>query len=343
MINKRININYLLSSDVSGVASTVVMRDLNFGDLNDRFLLPSIASEVLKERVMRDLVRVQEFMAPAVGGVNSIEFLSMVEVLGEAFRENDQKFTEETALNWADNFIFPISVYTTDLNDFIRVDGSLEALVRLRQGDTSSVRMNLARVNNLNLVESEWKRRLVAMADGIPIITPPGFVPSNVPPKLRQKYLRLAPAINKSIYELYKNRLIVILPTSVAKDIKGVHFSALHWTLQADKEQGRTLADPSSGSNPLNTPEAKKLVDIVCGEIVHPTIQDMMNMVLSFANNDSSFHNMMLWKRDMAGAFTLLNILPAYVRLCAFELTDGLTMFYIYVFLVIVVYRVSSM
>jgi len=29
------------------------------------------------------------------------------------------------------------------------------------------------------------------MADGIPIVNPPSFVPSNVPPKLRQKYLRL--------------------------------------------------------------------------------------------------------------------------------------------------------
>jgi len=31
----------------------------------------------------------------------------------------------------------------------------------------------------------------------------------------------------------------------------------------------------------------------------------------------------------MAGAFTLLNILSEKNRLCAYELTDGLTMFYI--------------
>ena len=59
-----------------------------------------------------------------------------------------------------------------------------------------------------------------------------------------------------------------------------IHFSAIHWTLQSDKEQGRTLADLSSGSNPLNTPEAKKLIDRVCGQIVHPTIDDMMNKLI---------------------------------------------------------------
>jgi len=227
---------------------------------------------------MRDLVRVQDFMLPMAGGAESPEFSSIVNVLGEAFRENDQRFTEEAALNWANDFKFPMEVYTTDLNDFIRLDMSLESLVRLRQESTREDRMNLSRVNNLNLLDSEWKSRLVAMADGIPIITPPSFVPSNVPPKLRQKYLRLAPAINKSIYELYKNKLIVILPTSFAKNVKGVHFSALHWTLQSDKEQGRTLADPSSGSNPLNTPEAKKLIDRVCGQIVHPTIDDISKL-----------------------------------------------------------------
>ena len=315
------------SSCVSVIASVVVNKVVDRVSWNDEFYLPSIP-EIMRPRIVEDLVKVKEFLVQMSGG-SQPEFSSIVALLEEAFCENDQRFSEDTALRWADDFKFPYEVYTTDLADFIRLDRDLGLLAKLRQEVSQGDRLSLSRVNGLNLADSEWKERLFKMADGIPIITAPGFVPSNVPPKLRQKYLRLAPAINKSIYELYKNNLIVILPTSVAKDVKGVHFSALHWTLQADKEQGRTLADPSSGGNPLNTPAAKELIDIACGQIVHPTIEDMMSMLISFVEKNGSFEGMTLWKRDMAGAFTLLNILPEYVRLCAFELTDNLTMFYI--------------
>lgn len=36
----------------------------------------------------------------------------------------------------------------------------------------------------------------------------------------------------------------------------------------------------------------------------------------------------MLWKRVLAGAFTLIDILPHHVRPCAYELANNLTMFY---------------
>jgi len=67
--------------------------------LGDKFKLPHIASVALWARVKRDLVRVQDFMLPMSGGAESPEFSSIVNVLGEAFRENDQRFTEEAALN----------------------------------------------------------------------------------------------------------------------------------------------------------------------------------------------------------------------------------------------------
>jgi len=115
----------------------------------------------------------------------------------------------------------------------------------------------------------------------------------------------------------------------VAKEICGIHFSPIHWTLQANKVQGRTLVDPSSGNNPLNSLNANAVIDSVCGRIVHPIIEDMIDMLLSFIEQNESFENIISWKRDMAGAFTLLNILAEYVRLCAYELTFGLPMFYI--------------
>lgn len=283
----------------------------------------------LENRVIKDLLRVQPFLDVLTGSDSDVEKGRVVRLLAEAFSENDKRFSEASALAWAANFEFPAAVYTTDLDAFNRFDRDLIALVRFKQDEFREDRLNLARVRELKLEDSVWKDRLVRMASGIPILTAPDFEPSCIPPRLRNKYLRLAPAINKSIYELYKNNLIIIMPTQVAREIEGVHFSALHWTMQSDKEQGRTLADPSSGSNPLNTEAAKEVVDSVCGQIVHPTIENMMSMLIDVVEKNGSFEGMTLWKRDMAGAFTLLNILPEYVRLCAFELTDGLTMFYI--------------
>ena len=143
-----------------------------------------------------------------------------------------------------------------------------------------------------------------------------------------EKYTDIASAINKQIYDLYLKGLIIILPTEVAKNVKDVHFSAIHWTAQHDKEQGRTLADPSAGSNPLNTPAAKEIVDRVCGMIEHPTIQVLMDMLIEYGEEVGSFDDLVLWKRDLAGAFSLVDILPEHVSLCAYELTNNLTMFY---------------
>lgn len=295
--------------------------------LENQNFLPLVPAS-LRVKVLRDLSVVQNIAGQLTGKLD-VEIKPILAILEESFYENDQRFSEATALQWADNFSFPLEVYTTDLNDFIRGGNDLSSLVKLRQEVSREGRLNHSRIINLKIAESEWKTRLLSMASGIPILTAPGFIPSNEPPKMRQKYLRLSPAINKSIYELYKKKLVIMLPTLVAKRIEGVHFSSIHWTLQADKEQGRTLADPSSGDNPLNTPGAKELVDEVCGRILHPTIEDMMQMLVSFVDVNGSFRDITLWKRDMAGAFTLLNILPDFVRLCAYELTDGLTMFYI--------------
>ena len=133
--------------------------------------------------------------------VNSEKIMTL---LKDAFYENDVKFTEARALQWAGGFKFPAEVYSKDLSDLMGVNGDLEELGRLRQDISRDTRLNINRVNDLQINDLTWKDRLIKMASGIPILTAPGFIPTNIPPKLRRKYERLAPAINKSIFELYK-------------------------------------------------------------------------------------------------------------------------------------------
>jgi len=259
---------------------------------------------------------------------SKISVHQMTKVVVESFIANDMRFGAASAIRWANGFSFPWNVWTRDNAKLIELGNDFSALVRFRQRENKADRFNLRRVVELNLQESIWKERMLTIAEGIPIITATDFIPTNTPPPLRKKYLEIAPAINKQVYELYQKGLIIILPTEVAKGINGVHFSAVHWTAQHDKEQGRTLADPSSGANPLNTPAAKEIVDRVFGKIEHPTVQSLMDMLIEYGDELGSFENLMLWKRDLAGAFTLVDILPEHVCLCAYELTNNLTMFY---------------
>jgi hypothetical protein len=192
------------------------------------------------------------------------------------------------------------------------------------QSRLANVRLSVSRIDSM-ICQDLWSDRLRTLVAGVPMLTPTDFVGNNVPPKLRHKYLAVASAVNKLVYEQYIKGNIVILPTIDAVKIQGVHFSSLHWTLQFSKEAGRMLADPSNGDMPLNTIEAKELVDEKFGKIVHPTIIQLIHMIFQVAD-EFGWHNVVLWKKDLRGAFTLLNIRPHDACKCAFELTDDLTM-----------------
>ena len=102
-------------------------------------------------------------------------------------------------------------------------------------------------------------------------MTADAFVPNGKPPPLRQKYLRVAPAVNKMMYELYKAGLIFILPTTVVLAIPGVHFSSTHWAKKKGKKKGRPIGDASSSESgcALNSDEVKLKVDAMRGSIRH--------------------------------------------------------------------------
>lgn len=303
--------------------SLVNIQEIQKAELPESFNFPW----KLRDIVIANVGKIHSLIG-RMAAVSYVSRQQITEVIHEAFIANDTTLNESSALQWAEGFLFPPHVWSKDNDKLIELENNFPALISFRQAESKYKRLNLSRVHNLQLRESVWKKRLITIADGIPIITAPNFIPSNIPPPLRKKYTLIAPAINKQIYDLYQKSLIVILPTSVAKTIEKVHFSAIHWTAQHDKAQGRTLADPSSGSNPLNTPAAKEIVDEVCGNIEHPTLQMLMDMLIEYGERIGSFDDLLLWKRDLSGAFTLLDILPDHVSLCAYELTDNLTMFY---------------
>ena len=94
-------------------------------------------------------------------------------------------------------------------------------MVKLRHTEILDTRLYLDKIAHPDYVDENIirLRRLVGEMD---IVVGQDFVPNGTPPKLRAKYLRIAPAFNKMIVEQYNASAILIVPTSAAKKVSGV-------------------------------------------------------------------------------------------------------------------------
>ena len=130
--------------------------------------------------------------------------------------------------------------------------------------------------------------------------------------------------------ELHEQGLIFIIPTAGAIHIPGIHFSQTHWALKKGKEHGRPVGDASAREGDgfaLNSDEVAEKVKEKWGEIKHPTVKALADMVLRVTERHG-WDEVVLWKMDLKGAFTLLFVDPDSCQRLAFQLTDGLTMLY---------------
>ena len=85
----------------------------------------------------------------------------------------------------------------------------------------------------------------------------------------------------------------------------------------------------------MNSKACKEACDRQWGEIAHPTIRDIANMVLEFleeeARKDPNFDptTVRLWKMDIKGAYNLISFRVEDVKLMANPMTDGLVIFHL--------------
>ena len=250
-------------------------------------------------------------------------------IIKVAFYVCNLVFGEKEALEWADDFHFPVDLGFRDQQALEKFGGDLAAFVKEKHKLQASDRLSLQRIKTLGY-EDEDVERLKSLVDGMEIVVGNSFKPNGNPPTLRAKYKRVAPAFNKMIMELYDSGSVLIIPTSTALLVPGVHFSSAHWTIKSGKKKGRNIGDCSNSSEgfSLNSKEVQELVRLKWGEISHPGIEDLVLMIIRQLDK-VGIDELVLYKMDLKGAFTLLFIQPETVRLLAFELTDNLTMFYI--------------
>lgn len=150
--------------------------------------------------------------------------------------------------------------------------------------------------------------------------------------------MAVAPAVNKLIFDQHVNGTVLLLPLAVASRIPGIHFSSQHWTLKKGKAQGRIICDVANAdttdSTPLNGclgPDRDELrcrIEATWGPINHPTLESLMRMILA-AVARFGWDELILWKKDLQGAFNLLWYDPSDAQLLAFLLSDDVVVLHL--------------
>lgn len=273
-------------------------------------------------------------------GVSGPLSLSRVEaLLHEAIVAASETYGMAAAQIWADGFTFPEEARGSDAEVFLRHDMDFAQLCSEKRKGRAGDRLSEARVKSVlcgvKLTNARDYNRLLAISRGIKIETPKQFQTRKMRPHMRSKYVqKVSNAVNKLLYAQWLNGTVLLLPTELVDKIVGVHFSYQHWATKQNKACGRSICDTSNDDDPLQVPlngmgeegrekERQKLKK-QWGEIVHPTLTDLVLMVLE-AIDKYGAHNVELWKMDLAGAFNLMDFDPSAAKLLAFELTEGMT------------------
>ena len=274
----------------------------------------------------------------------------------ESYYLADLTFGLEAAAEWGEGFVIPEMAVADDIRRFEQAGCSLAQLAETSRREKADQRLSRARVDAVISIANPHRTRLLELAEvGISIPVASDFTANGVwsRPPLRQKHLAAGRAVEKMIYEFRKKGLAVILPMSLmektfplATQVESLssnrvggdlQFSPLSWHPKSASPQGRNINDCSDGGPrgmPLNSKEAKTATKAQWGEIVHPTLTDIVQMIDNFfvkaKGQDSAVRqkDLRLWKMDLSGAFTLLDFKPSDVRLMAAEMQDGLVVIF---------------
>ena len=256
-------------------------------------------------------------------------------LMTKAFAAADENYGMREAAEWGGKFVFDRGKVTSD-EDLVRaamLDVSMAARMKMRPHAVN--RLSEERIWRLRS-DNEEIPRLLRLSKGAPVFPDPDLVPNGAgeKPPLRKKYLATAPAVNKMIQEAYLDPgLALIVSQSFADSLEGLHYSPLSWAPKWGKKKGRPITDCSDGGSeernaPLNSPYTKEVSDEVWGTIEHPTIEDLVRMVMEFFREQQAMDpsltwaDIRIWCMDLRGAYNLISFHPDDVHYLASQTSD---------------------
>jgi hypothetical protein len=107
------------------------------------------------------------------------------------------------------------------------------------------------------------------------------------------------------------------------------HLSKLSWTPKHGKKKGRPILDCSAGIESVNSDYTKWAGDNLWGVIEHPSIGDLVRMISDFfiearlMSPHARWEDLIMWKIDLKGAYTLLSFEDSAVPFMAAELDSN--------------------
>jgi hypothetical protein len=261
----------------------------------------------------------------------------IINVAIEGYKLADSVYTAKDAEDWGDHYKVSEKLVNSDEKLFKASMRDIKAMTIRRQKKLIPNRLNPARVNLHTRIDNPERGKLMLLAEkGMPLLLREGFQPNGkgTLPPLRKTYTSVKSAVNRLLVEnFHELGLAFILTKATALTIPGIHFSPLHWTEKQGKRQGRPIGDCSdggseSGNEPLNSSSTKERSDQLWGTIHHPSIEDVANMIMDYyevaIRDDPTFRweDIVMIKKDLRGAFTLLFFDADGVQNLAMEMTD---------------------
>ena len=83
-------------------------------------------------------------------------------------------------------------------------------------------------------VPSGDRARLMELATyGMVVVEPLGFIPCSSPPVFRRSYLAVSTTVDKLFYKQWLIGSMLIIPTSMAVEIPGIHFGNPSWAVKS--------------------------------------------------------------------------------------------------------------
>ena len=179
--------------------------------------------------------------------------------------------------------------------------------------------------------------------NGVNILTPPDFIPNASEegpgvPRPSPHNRKVGAALRKMIVEGFREpRLCFITTEAKAKQlVPCFHCSPAQWAPKDGKPQGRNCNNCSfcrQGSMSMNGEWLRSAAKRKWGTIKHPTLEDMVAMIVAFSEeavrNGNGHRIFRLWKMDLKGAYTLMSYKAEDVHLMACSVPDDLVVFFL--------------
>ena len=272
---------------------------------------------------------------------------NILHALQEAHQAADEYYTMRHAQQWNTDFVIPTEAIAADSALFQLCNYDFTAMCKHKQALLAKNRISQQRIwevfgKNGDKVPGVDKKDIqILITFAIYGITPPvaaSFKPeaTDIAP-LRDRYIKLHHTINKLLYKLYQDGTMVFLTATEAKRVPGIHLSPQHHADTKGKPEGRIIGDLSGQHSDTFTPlngsaadkdQLREAIELQWGAIKHPTVDLLVKMVLTAADK-YGWDNIILWKKDLKGAFNLLNYNPEFCRLFAFLLIDDVVVIHL--------------